>query len=52
MLPKAREAAKEGGIVIADGFSCRTHVQQGTGVQAMHTAEIVAEILRRKGATS
>lgn len=52
LFPKAREAAKEGGIVIADGFSCRTHVQQGTGVQAMHTAEIVAEILRRKGATS
>lgn len=33
------------GIVLADGFSCRTHVQQGTGVQAVHLAQVLEQAL-------
>lgn len=43
--PKVRKATKEGSIVIADGFSCRTQIEQGTGAQAKHIAEIVRDVL-------
>lgn len=32
--------------VVADGFSCRTQVAQGTGVEAKHVAEILRDALR------
>lgn len=40
-----RKAAAEGKVVIADGFSCRTQIEQGTGTDAKHIAEIVRGIL-------
>lgn len=42
LFPRVREADGE---VIADGFSCRTQIEQGTGVRARHLAEVVREIL-------
>lgn len=42
LFPKVRETTGE---VIADGFSCRTQIEQGTGKQARHVAEIVREIV-------
>lgn len=45
LFPKVREAEKSGKFVIADGFSCRTQIEQGTGVSAKHVAEIVRDIL-------
>lgn len=45
LFPKVRKATKEGSIVIADGFSCRTQIEQGTGGQAKHIAEIVRDVL-------
>lgn len=45
LFPKVRKATKEGSIVIADGFSCRTQIEQGTGAQAKHIAEIVRDVL-------
>lgn len=42
VLPAVREAAP-GALVIADGFSCRTQIEQGsTGRRAMHLAEALA----------
>lgn len=41
LFPAVRER-KDGDVVLADGFSCRTQVQQGTGVRALHLAEILA----------
>ena len=38
-----RKAATEGKVVIADGFSCRTQIEQGS--DAKHIAEIVRGIL-------
>ncbi len=43
LFPRVREAT---GYVIADGFSCRTQIHQGTGKQARHLAEIILEILK------
>lgn len=45
LFPKVRKATQEGSIVIADGFSCRTQIEQGTGGQAKHIAEIVRDVL-------
>jgi Fe-S oxidoreductase len=39
LLPTVR-AADSGTLVIADGFSCRTQVEQLTGRRALHTAEV------------
>ncbi|WP_405771346.1 FAD-binding and (Fe-S)-binding domain-containing protein [Streptomyces sp. NBC_01538] len=42
LLPAVREAA-EGTVVLADGFSCRTQLQQLAGVRGRHLAEVLAE---------
>lgn len=44
LLPAVREAAPTT-RVIADGFSCRTQVAQGSERQAVHLAEVLAETL-------
>ncbi|MEU6273970.1 FAD-linked oxidase C-terminal domain-containing protein [Streptomyces populi] len=42
VLPAVREAAP-GNLVLADGFSCRTQIEQGdTGRRALHLAEALA----------
>jgi FAD/FMN-containing dehydrogenase/Fe-S oxidoreductase len=46
LFPKVREATGE---VIADGFSCRTQISQGTGRTAKHIAEVVRDILAGQG---
>ena len=45
LFPRVREATGE---VIADGFSCRTQIEQGTGTRAKHVAEIVRDILLQR----
>ena len=54
LLPRVR-AAGEGTLLIADGFSCRTQVEDLTGRTAIHTAEVIRMALeegadRRLGA--
>jgi Fe-S oxidoreductase len=44
-LAPAVRAADPGTIVLADGFSCRTQIEQLTGRRAVHLAEILAEPL-------
>ncbi|MGO3087833.1 MAG: FAD-binding and (Fe-S)-binding domain-containing protein [Corynebacterium flavescens] len=46
LFPRVREATEEGKLVIADGFSCRTQIEQGTGTAAKHIAEIVRDVLK------
>ncbi|MGO3068353.1 FAD-binding and (Fe-S)-binding domain-containing protein [Corynebacterium casei] len=46
LFPKVRAASAEGSAVIADGFSCRTHIDQGTGFAPQHVAEIVRNVLK------
>jgi FAD/FMN-containing dehydrogenase/Fe-S oxidoreductase len=40
LLPEVR-AAPLGTLIIADGFSCREQIRQGTGREAMHLAEVL-----------
>ena len=44
LLPAVR-AADAGTVVVADGFSCRTQIRQGTGRRARHLAEVLADAL-------
>jgi Fe-S oxidoreductase len=45
LLPAVREADEET-LVLADGFSCRTQIEQGTGRSGLHLAEVLAQALR------
>lgn len=40
LLPAVR-AAEAGTVIVADGFSCREQIAQGTGRQAIHSAELI-----------
>ncbi|MFF9906959.1 FAD-binding and (Fe-S)-binding domain-containing protein [Streptomyces olivaceus] len=44
LLPAVREAP-DGAVVLADGFSCRTQLEQLAGVRGRHLAEVLAEVL-------
>ena len=45
LLPAVR-ATDDDALVIADGFSCREQILQGTGRRALHIAEVAAMALR------
>ncbi|MEU9590319.1 FAD-binding and (Fe-S)-binding domain-containing protein [Streptomyces sp. NPDC048193] len=47
LLPAVREAP-DGAVVLADGFSCRTQLEQLAGVRGRHLAEVLAEGLARE----
>jgi hypothetical protein len=40
LLPAVRQAAGDS-LIIADGFSCREQIGQGTGRRAVHLAEVI-----------
>jgi Fe-S oxidoreductase len=42
LLPAVREAP-DGAVVLADGYSCRTQLEQLAGVRGRHLAEVLAE---------
>ena len=44
LLPRVREA-EPGTTLIADGFSCREQIYQGTGSRALHIAQLIAPAL-------
>jgi Fe-S oxidoreductase len=48
VLPKVREAADDV-LVVADGFSCREQIRQGTGRRAYNIAELIAMALTAEG---
>ncbi|RMI90736.1 dimethylmenaquinone methyltransferase [Streptomyces sp. ZS0098] len=48
LLPSVREAPEDA-VVQADGFSCRTQLEQVGGVRGRHLAEILAEALEERG---
>src|SRR5690348_14439833 len=45
LLPKVRETSAAD-LIIADGFSCREQIVQGTGREAVHLAEVMADAVR------
>ncbi|CUW29532.1 FAD-binding and (Fe-S)-binding domain-containing protein [Streptomyces reticuli] len=44
LLPSVRQAAP-GTVILADGFSCRTQLDQLAGVRGRHLAEVLADAL-------
>ncbi|MEV6501024.1 FAD-binding and (Fe-S)-binding domain-containing protein [Streptomyces prunicolor] len=48
LLPSVREAPEDA-IVLADGFSCRTQLEQLAGVRGRHLAEVLADALEEEG---
>ncbi len=44
LLPAVR-GLPDDAVVLADGFSCRTQIVQGTGDQALHLAEVLRRAL-------
>jgi Fe-S oxidoreductase len=53
LLPRVREA-DDGTVVLADGFSCRTQIQDldSGGREGVHLAELLAELLHRHSESS
>ncbi|MGW3169083.1 FAD-binding and (Fe-S)-binding domain-containing protein [Streptomyces sp. NPDC001153] len=47
LLPSVR-AAPERTVILADGFSCRTQLDQLAGVRGRHLAEVLAEALEQE----
>ena len=45
LFPAIR-AAGPGSIVLADGFSCRTQIAQGTDAEGVHLAQVMYAALR------
>jgi FAD/FMN-containing dehydrogenase/Fe-S oxidoreductase len=45
ILPQVRDA-DEDTLIVADGFSCRTQIEQGTGRKSMHLAQVILMALR------
>ncbi|WP_207400660.1 FAD-binding and (Fe-S)-binding domain-containing protein [Actinomadura roseirufa] len=45
LYPKVRAA--DGALILADGFSCRTQIEQGTGRRALHLAQVLQRALPR-----
>ncbi len=45
VLPKVRSAPKDT-LIIADGFSCKTQIEQATDRRALHLAQVLQMALR------
>jgi Fe-S oxidoreductase len=44
LLPKVRAASKDT-LIVADGFSCREQITQGTGRQTLHLADVLLQAI-------
>ncbi len=44
MLPKVRQA-RDDTVILANGFSCREQIEQGSGRKTRHIAEVIAQQL-------
>jgi FAD/FMN-containing dehydrogenase/Fe-S oxidoreductase len=51
LLPEVRNAAPDT-LIVADGFSCREQILQGTGKRAIHLAEVLKMALDRKDSSA
>ncbi|HET8596241.1 MAG TPA: FAD-linked oxidase C-terminal domain-containing protein [Castellaniella sp.] len=47
LLPAVRQSPEDV-LLIADGFSCREQIRQGTGRQARHLAQVLQQALRQR----
>jgi FAD/FMN-containing dehydrogenase/Fe-S oxidoreductase len=49
LLPAVRQAARDT-IIVADGFSCREQIAQGTGREALHLAQVLHLAMKQTAA--
>ncbi|MFI0812549.1 FAD-binding and (Fe-S)-binding domain-containing protein [Streptomyces echinatus] len=49
LLPSVRQAPEDT-VILADGFSCRTQLEQLAGIRGRHLAEVLAQALEEGGA--
>ena len=49
LLPRVRAAGADT-LVVADGFSCRTQIEQGAGRKAVHLAEVISLAMNDRSA--
>lgn len=47
LLPAVRKASSDT-LIVTDGFSCKTQIEQSTHRKSVHTAEVIAMALRQK----
>jgi len=45
LLPAVRQAPQDW-LIIADGFSCREQISQGTGRESLHLAQVIRMSLK------
>jgi Fe-S oxidoreductase len=50
LLPKLKETPRST-LVVADGFSCRSQIEQLDGRKALHIAQVIQQALREAGRT-
>lgn len=48
LFPTIRRAAADT-YIVADGFSCRTQIEEGTGRRALHMGELILTALEKSG---
>jgi Fe-S oxidoreductase len=48
LLPSIRQSAEDT-LILADGFSCREQVFQGTGRRALHLAQVITTAIDEAG---
>ncbi len=48
LLPAVRREPRET-LIVADGFSCREQIRQGTGKEALHLSEVLSLAMKQKG---
>ncbi len=46
LLPAARQASAHERVILAPGYSCRTQIRDGAGVEALHPAQYLASLLK------
>jgi FAD/FMN-containing dehydrogenase/Fe-S oxidoreductase len=46
LLPAVRRSSPDT-VIVADGFSCRERIEQSTGREALHLADLLAGVVRR-----
>jgi Fe-S oxidoreductase len=49
LLPAIRRQSSET-LIVADGFSCREQIRQGTGRDALHLSEVLSLAVKQRNA--
>ena len=48
LLPSVREGHHAKQAILAPGYSCRTQIRDGAGVEALHPVQYLANMIRKE----